>query len=237
MINDFNLNKKAQLLNSNIYNVKSRIFDVCNKIGRDLSKIKILAVTKNIDFEIINLLPEDVDFIGENRVQEFLLKSEKYKFAKNRIHFIGHLQTNKVKYIVDKVSMIQSVDSLKLAFEIDKQSGLIGKRMDILLQLNIGKEDTKFGFFEDEIQEAIYRISSKSNLKIRGLMTIPPKFDKSYYFGEMRRIYIDIKEKNIHNISMDYLSMGMSDDYEVAVYYGSNIIRIGKLLFDHLSEF
>ena len=148
-----------------------------------------------------------------------------------RIHFIGHLQTNKVKYIIDSVSMIQSVDSIKLAEEIDRHAGRIGKCQDILIEVNIGGEKSKSGIAASGLEELVYQVSELENIRVRGLMAIPPAGSSERFLFDMQKLYIDISQKKIHNISMDYLSMGMSGDYEAAIKYGANMVRIGRGLF------
>ena len=194
-----------------------------------------LAATKTQDAKTINeAIDLGLNYIGENRVQEFLSKNDQINPAAHR-HFIGHLQTNKVKDIVGKVELIHSVDSYKLAAEIDRQSKKLGIKTDILLEVNIGAEESKSGFSPSEIQENIVKISSLSSVRIMGLMCIPPiceqKEENRKYFSKMYNIFIDIKSKKIDNSNMVYLSMGMSDDYDVAISEGANIVRIGTALF------
>ncbi len=194
-----------------------------------------LAATKTQDAKTINeAIDLGLNYIGENRVQEFLSKNDQINPAAHR-HFIGHLQTNKVKDIVGKVELIHSVDSYKLAAEIDRQSKKLGIKTDILLEINIGAEESKSGFSPSEIQENIVKISSLSSVRIMGLMCIPPiceqKEENRKYFSKMYNIFIDIKSKKIDNSNMVYLSMGMSDDYDVAISEGANIVRIGTALF------
>ena len=177
--------------------------------------IRIMAVTKTVAPEKVNYaLSKGLDLIGENRVQEYLSKKDFYDDAE--IHFIGHLQTNKVKYITDSISVIQSVDSLKLASEISRCAGKIGKIQDILIEVNIGGEESKSGIPADRAEELILQVSELDNINVRGMMTIPPAVDSEEFLYKMQCLYIDICSKKIDNINMDILSMGMSGDYAPA---------------------
>lgn len=194
-------------------------------------EIRFMAVTKTIQPEAINAAIEcGIRFLGENRVQEYLEKKDFYS-PEAEVHFIGHLQTNKVKYIVDSVSMIQSVDSLKLAEEVNRQAEKRSITKDILIEVNIGGEESKSGVSPPYLEELLYSVSQMGNIKIKGLMTIPPKIDAEKYFYKMNQLFIDICEKKIDNIDMSVLSMGMSADYATAIKYGSNLIRVGTKLF------
>lgn len=210
-----------------IYNMQ----EAAAKYRKPDDNISLMAVTKTVDPIAINhAIGLGIRLLGENRVQEYSAKKEFYN-KNSEVHFIGHLQTNKVKYIIDSVSMIQSVDSLKLAEEISKHAGRIEKIQDILIEVNIGEEESKSGIDKNQLLELIYQVSELKNLHIRGLMTIPPVGAQEKFLFDMQNLYIDISQKSIHNISMDFLSMGMSGDYENAIKYGSNIIRIGRGLF------
>ncbi len=201
-------------------------------VSRDPKTVRLMAVTKTVEPEKINAaIHSGVTLLGENRVQEFLQKWEQYDLDGVEVHFIGQLQTNKVKYIIDKVQMIQSVSSVKLAAEIDKQAKKHHLCMDVLLQVNIGNEDSKAGFRKEEVMEVCDHLLKFDNIRLRGLMCIPPKGDTKRYFQEIQQLFIDIKEKNRHNRSMDILSMGMSSDYATAIGYGSTIVRVGTGLF------
>lgn len=200
------------------------------KAGRT-DEVRLMAVTKTVPYEKINFAASlGIDLLGENRVQEFLGKYEFYD--KNcEVHFIGGLQTNKVKYIIDKVTMIHSVDSEKLAAEIGKRAEGIGKTMDILIEVNIGKEESKGGVSTEALEDLVSYCQGLSGIRLRGFMAIPPpaaKGGNERYFEAMKLIYEDyrLKYKDI-----DTLSMGMSGDYEQAVLYGSNIVRVGSALF------
>ncbi|MBQ4546158.1 MAG: YggS family pyridoxal phosphate-dependent enzyme [Oscillospiraceae bacterium] len=219
----------------NVRETFERISAAAEKAGRDPSEIRLMAVTKTVAPEKINeAIKSGCDLLGENRVQELLEKYESYNKSAE-IHFIGRLQTNKVKYIVDKVTMIESVDSIKLAEEIEKRCSKIGKIMDILLEVNIAGEESKGGFSPEEIPSVSEKIRDFPHLRLRGLMTIG-RFgaeieETRQYFEKMRHLLVDIKTKNIDNIYINILSMGMSGDYELAVSEGATIVRVGRGLF------
>lgn len=220
------------LLGSRIGEIRKRICNAAQRFGRDASEVHLMAVTKTVPADTVNIaIEQGVDLLGENRVQEFLSKYSVYRTTAENIHFIGHLQTNKVKKIVDKVSMIESVDSISLAKEINDEAGKRNRIMPILLEINIGEEKTKFGFFPSQMKSALEELSKLPNIQVSGLMTIPPKRDGKLYFRKMQRLYIDISNQNMDNINMSYLSMGMSEDFESAVECGANIIRIGTAIF------
>ena len=202
-----------------------------NKIKDD---VILLAATKTVDIDTINYaISKGIAYVGENKVQEVLAKHDNLTDVHE--HFIGHLQTNKVKDVIDKVELIQSVDSIKLAKEISKQATKRGITMKILLEVNIGGEESKWGFKPNEVENAIREISNLSGIKICGLMTIPPICEEEQvvrkYFRQMYKLFIDIGSKNIDNSSMDILSMGMSDDFDIAIEEGANLVRVGTALF------
>ncbi len=204
-------------------------------VGRNPEEITLMAVTKTVPPERVNeVIAAGCRLLGENRVQELLEKYEHYD-KRAKIHFIGTLQTNKVKYIVDKVDMIESVDSLHLADEIERRCAAIGKTMDILLEVNIADEESKSGFTYDEIPAVIEKISKFNHLKLRGFMTIG-RFGAEIeetrgYFQKMRALLVDIRSKKIDNKDISILSMGMSGDYTVAVQEGATVVRVGRGLF------
>ncbi len=224
----------AEEFDLNLSHVKQRLAAALEKAGKASEDIILLAATKTVDPDSINYaISRGIAYIGENKVQELLSKNESVTDCHR--HFIGHLQTNKVKDVVDKVELIHSVDSLKLAMEISKQAGKIGKCMNVLLEINIGGEDSKWGFTPENAEQAVREISALPNIFVKGLMAIPPICEKSEqnrkYFKEMYKLFIDIGTKNIDNSSMDILSMGMSDDFDIAVEEGANLIRLGTALF------
>ena len=219
----------------NVDETFKKIKQAAEDSGREPSEITLMAVTKTVSPEKIN---EAIDagcrLLGENKVQELLEKYESYD-KRAEIHFIGRLQTNKVKYIVDKVSMIESVDSIRLAEEIEKRCSKIGKIMDVLLEVNIAGEESKGGFSPEEVVEISEKIKDYPHLRLRGLMTIG-RFgaeieETRQYFSKMRHLLVDIKSKNIDNIYINILSMGMSADFELAVTEGATIVRVGRGLF------
>lgn len=214
--------------------ITEKIKTAAKKSGRDFSDIILLAATKTVDIKTINFaISNGISYIGENKVQEFLSKND--DIIPCHKHFIGHLQTNKVKDIIDKVEMIHSVHSIKLANEISKQAGKIGKTMDILLEINIGNEDSKWGFSPDEVLRVAEEITNIPYLNLRGIMAIPPicesKEENRKYFKKMYQIFIDIRDKKLDNSSIDILSMGMSDDFQIAIEEGANLVRVGTALF------
>ena len=222
------------IFDENYKEITQNIARAALKSGRSYEDITLLAATKTVDVDVINhAINSGIKVIGENRVQEFLSKYEGYNLV--RKHFIGHLQTNKVKDIIDKVELIHSVDSYRLAEEISKQAVKSGITVDILLEINIGDEQSKSGFSYAEALDAVEKIAVFDGIKIKGLMAIPPICENPQqnrpYFGKMKKLFIDIADKKIDNSNMDILSMGMSDDYEVAIEEGANMVRLGTALF------
>lgn len=221
-------------ISENIETIRRKIKDACMRSGRS-DDVTLVAVTKTVDSarirEAINC---GITVIGENRVQEI---QQKYPDIGSDVkwHMIGNLQTNKVKYIVDKVSMIESVDSLKLAKEIDNQFGKHKRIIDVLVEINIGREPNKHGIDPDCAVEFIETIMNFKNLRIRGLMTVAPALGDSEsvrpYFKRMKEIFGQVKASHMENISMDFLSMGMTGDFETAVEEGANMVRIGSGIF------
>ncbi len=223
------------MLKDNLAQVEERIQAACNRSGRKREEVTLIAVSKTKPVSMIEELNElGVTNFGENKVQELTSKYE--VLPKNlKWHMIGHLQTNKVKYIVDKVCLIHSVDSLKLAKEIEKEAIKKDVVCKILIEVNIAGEDTKYGVSYEEVLPLILEISKLSRVIVSGLMviapyTIDPEKNREY-FRKMRHLYVDIKSKNIDNVSMDMLSMGMTGDYEVAIEEGATIVRVGTGIF------
>lgn len=208
-----------------------RICENMEKAGR--KDVRLMAVTKTVSPERINYaIGLGVSLLGENRVQEYLDKRERYKPAE--VHFIGGLQTNKVKYVIDKVSMIHSVDNMRLAEEINRRAAQHGRIMDILAEINVGGEETKGGVSVDGAGEFCAEVAELPNIRLRGLMTIPPADCTENVFADMRELFERLKVENAHNrenAAFDTLSMGMSGDYEAAIKHGATIIRIGSGLF------
>ena len=218
----------------NYKRVKSQVEEAAIKANRNPAEVRLMCVTKTVEAEYINpVLDTGADLIGENRVQEFLGKKDELHLNNVEKHLIGHLQSNKAKQIVGEVDMIESVDSIKLAKEISRQSVNKGVLSKVLVEVNVGKEDSKSGIYAEELSDLLYQISELESIKVKGLMTIPPICDENEarkYFASMFRIFSDLKGK-IENVDMDILSMGMSSDYESAVLEGSNIVRVGSAIF------
>lgn len=224
----------VEIFNENYPIIKEKIAQAAKNAGKSEKDIILLAATKTVDVDTINYaIKSGIEYIGENKVQEFLSKYENYENCHK--HFIGHLQTNKVKDLIGRVELIHSVDSLHLAKEISKQSKAKGVVSQILLEVNIGQEQTKSGFSVCETQKAVEEIAMYENIHIRGLMAIPPVADENEknrkFFYKMNKLFVDIRDKKIDNSSMDILSMGMSDDFATAISEGANMVRIGTALF------
>ena len=223
------------MLIENYNNVNARVKAACQKASRREDEVTLIAVSKTKPAEDIKTLYDyGVRDFGENKVQEL---TEKYEVLPKDIrwHLIGHLQTNKVKYIVDKVFLIHSVDSVKLAEQIEKEAAKKNVTVNILVQVNVAGEDTKFGLDADETIKNVETISKFPHLRIKGLMTIAPFVsdgeENRKYFNELKQLSVDIQKKNIDNISMDMLSMGMSGDFETAIEEGATLVRVGTSIF------
>jgi len=217
--------------------ITERIAQAAVRSCRNPEDITFLAATKTVPAEVINhAIRCGLRYVGENRVQEYLSKYESIDWASGvQGQIIGRLQTNKVKYIVDKVSCIQSVDSVKLAKEISRQAEKIGRRMPVLVEVNIGAEENKGGIAPDGLEDFLQEIAGLPGIRIDGLMTIPPICENNTelcnYFSRMQQYFIDIQTKKLDNVSMNCLSMGMSSDYEEAILCGATMVRIGSSLF------
>jgi pyridoxal phosphate enzyme (YggS family) len=193
--------------------------------------ISLMAVTKTVAPEAVNhAISCGIRLLGENRVQEYESKKDLYD-PRASVHFIGHLQTNKVKYIIEEMDLIHSVDSVRLAAEIDRQAARVGKCQPVLVEVNIGGEASKSGVRPEMLVELLEEMAQMPNLQVKGLMTIPPPGENEKFLCKMQQLYLDISSKNMDNISMDVLSMGMSGDYAKAIQYGSTLVRIGTGLF------
>lgn len=228
--------QRMAAVEENYKRVLDRVNEAAVKAGRSTDDVRFMAVTKTVESPYINRAIElGADLIGENRVQEYLGKKDELHLDGVEKHLIGRLQTNKVKYIVGEVDMIESVDSLKLAQEISKQSVKRGVVTPVLVEVNIGKEESKSGIFIEQLHDLLCEIASLEAVKVKGLMTIPPICDSESevrkYFEAMHQSFIDIKDEKIDNIDMEILSMGMSGDFEAAVSEGSNIVRVGSAIF------
>ena len=219
----------------NIKQVEENIIKSCEKVGRDPKEVTLIAVSKTKPYTAIEeALPSGVLDYGENKVQEL---TEKYEILPKDIrwHMIGHLQRNKVKYLVGKVELIHSVDSLRLANQIETEFAKKNEIANILIEVNMANEESKFGITSETTEQLVREISKLEHVRIKGLMTIAPYTDNPEtnreYFRNMKKLSIDITEKNIDNVSMDILSMGMTNDYEVAIEEGSTMVRVGTGIF------
>ncbi len=226
--------KKLGTTAENLIRVRENINASEKKSGR-IGQTVLIAVSKTKPVEMIReAYDEGIRDFGENRVQEIV---EKYPLLPDDIrwHLIGHLQTNKVKYIIDKVAMIHSVDSLKLAREISRQAVKCGVTMDILIEVNVSMEESKFGVTTEDALPLITEVSKLDGIRVRGLMTVAPPVadpeENRAVFCALRQLLVDIGGKNIDNVSMDCLSMGMSGDYTVAVEEGATFVRVGTSIF------
>jgi pyridoxal phosphate enzyme (YggS family) len=237
------------IIKHNLEEVRHNIAMACKKVGRDIGEVELLAVSKTKPIEYIeSAFNADQVLFGENKVQEIIEKYDKIDSV--RWHMIGHLQTNKVKYIIDKVELIHSVDSLKLAQTISKEAIKKDVVANILIEVNVAQEDSKFGISINECEDFVREVAKLPNVKIRGLMTIAPFVDNPeenrVYFRKLKEELVDINNKKIHNVnretlssdkesqdivSMDILSMGMTNDYEVAIEEGSTLVRVGTGIF------
>ena len=223
------------MISKNLENVQEKIVNSCTKANRNVDEVTLIAVSKTKPVELLQeAYDAGVRDFGENKVQEIMDKYDKLP-SDIRWHMIGHLQRNKFKYIIDKVVMIHSVDSLRLAEEISKQAQKHNLVMPILVELNIGDEDTKFGASSTEAIALVKEISELPNIQIKGLMTVAPFVsdaeENRHYFNAMKHLSVDIINENIDNICMDILSMGMTGDYEVAIEEGATMVRVGTGIF------
>lgn len=223
-------------IQENIAALRARMEAAARAAGRDPGEILLCAATKMNDAQRVKeAVAAGVDCCGENRVQELVQKQPLGAYEGKPVHFIGHLQTNKVNKVVGKVDLIQSVDRLELLEAVNKAALRLNLRQDILLEINIGDEPQKGGFRPEEAPALAARMGDYPGVFLRGLMAIPPvsekKGDNCKYFAKMRNLYIDIADKKYDNVSMVCLSMGMSDDFEDAIAEGSTMIRIGTAIF------
>lgn len=230
------IESKINNIEENIKIINDKIAKAAVKSERKFEDISLMAVTKTVEPIFINhAITQGISLIGENKVQEMLSKLPLITDSTVKKHLIGHLQTNKVQKIIDVVDMIESVDSIRLANEISKRAYKLSKNINVLIEVNIGKEVNKAGFMPEEIKESLYEISEMKNICVCGLMSVPPiakeKKQAEAVFYSIRKLFIDIAEEKIDNISMDVLSMGMSSDYEIAIEQGSNHVRIGSGIF------
>ncbi len=236
MINSFD-EAQFNVISENLKVIKENVFECTVKSGRKPEEVRLMAVTKTVCPEYINHAIKEcgVDLIGENKVQEFLSKKDSLELNGVEKHLIGHLQTNKVKKILNEVDMIQSVDSIKLAKVISAEAEKQNIIANILLEINIGDEESKTGFDKVSFLESLSEISELKNINVRGLMTIPPICSTSIecerYFQSMADYYEEIKQKDFNNFDFKILSMGMSGDYKEAILHGSTLVRVGSAIF------
>ena len=219
-------------IEENLNSVKERIAKAAVRAGRSPKDISLIAVTKTHGADMINeAIDKGVSDIGENKPQEV---RDKFEYVKSgvRWHLIGHLQTNKVKYIIDKVCLIHSVDSIHLMEEIDRQARKYGKIMDVLIQVNISGEESKSGIEPGELDALLKKAGELDSLRVKGLMTIAPiEGDASVHFKNMKALFDEYKEKSYPHVSMEELSMGMSGDFEKAIECGATMVRVGSAIF------
>lgn len=216
--------------------VREKIKNSCNVSNRKIDEVTLLAVTKTVDVDkVLEAIENGVTDVGENKPQEL---ARKYEVIGDKVnwHLIGSLQTNKVKYIIDKVYMIHSLDRIALCEEIQKRAEKIDKTINCLVQINISKEESKHGIYKEDAIDFIKEVANNyNNIKIKGLMTMAPftenKDEVRKVFRGLKELAVEIDKLNINNVSMEYLSMGMSNDYEIAIEEGSNIVRVGTSIF------
>ena len=224
------------MIRENVQRVREQMAEAARAAGRDPAEIRLCAATKMNDAEAVRQAVEaGVDCCGENRVQELVQKLPQGAYDGVPLHFIGHLQTNKVRQVVGVVDVIESVDRLELLDCIQKEAAKKGLVQDIFLEVNIGGEASKSGFTVEEAREIAAKMGRYPALRLRGLMAIPPISEKPgdnrRYFAEMRNLFVDISGKTYDNVSMDCLSMGMSDDFPDAIAEGSTMVRVGTAIF------
>lgn len=227
------------MLKENLYQVQENMKEACRRSGRAESDVTLIAVSKTKPLPMLEeVYSLGIRDFGENKVQELVDKAEQLP-DDIRWHMIGHLQRNKVKYIVDKVYMIHSVDSLRLAEEISKEAVKRGIIVNILIEVNVAGEESKFGVTPEDTPGLVQEISHLPGILVRGLMTIAPFVenaeDNRIFFSALKNLYVDITNKNIDNVRMDYLSMGMTGDYEVAIEEGASFVRVGTGIFGERS--
>jgi pyridoxal phosphate enzyme (YggS family) len=224
-------------IDRNVERIREKIELAAKASGRKAEDIVLLSAIKSAEADEVNYIHKSLGIhsVGENRVQQLLERYDKLDRDGLDLHFIGSLQTNKVKYIIDKVDMIHSVESLKLAQEIEKRAAQKDVVMDVLIEVNMGGEESKFGVAPEETEALLREISVMEHIRVRGLMTVAPfvedQEENREVFRQMRELLVDMNSKKIDNIKMDTLSMGMTGDYEVAIEEGATIVRVGTGIF------
>ena len=224
-------------ISDNLRLVEANIAAACKRAGRKREEVKLIAVSKTHPVEAIKeAMRCGIRSFGENKVQELKDKIEKLDDSLDW-HLIGHLQTNKVKYVVGKVSLIHSLESIRLAEALEKEAVKRGVIVDVLVEVNIAGEDTKFGVLPENVEDFIREVAKFEHIRVKGLMTVAPIAQKSEenrkYFKNLNKIMVDLNSKNIHNVSMNVLSMGMTGDYETAIEEGATLVRVGTGIFGH----
>lgn len=230
------LTARCRQLEENLAHVREQIAQAAAKAGRDPGEVTLLAATKTVPAAVICRAVElGVTDIGENRVQELLEKYEELPLGRCRVHLIGHLQTNKAGKAADKVCMVQSVDSARLAKALDREMQKAGRPLDVLIEVNIGREQNKSGVLPEAAEALADEIAACENLRLCGLMAIPPvceeRGEARGYFRAMHKLFLDMKDKKSDNRNMHILSMGMSDDFQDAILEGATMVRVGSALF------
>ena len=223
------------MITENLQDVEKRIAAACERSGRKREEVTLVSVSKTKPVEMLQEAYEAGSrYFGENKVQELV---DKYEVMPKDIHWqmIGHLQRNKVKCIVDKVDMIHSVDSIRLAEEIDKEAAKKGVIVNVLLEVNMAKEDTKFGLMPEDVMDFVDEIVRFQNIRVQGLMTIAPFVENPEenrkHFANLKKLSVDIAKKRVNNVNMSVLSMGMTNDFEVAIEEGATMVRVGTAIF------
>ena len=224
------------MIEENLKKVHENIIAACEKANRSVDEITLIDVSKTKPVSMIEecIKCGEKDF-GENKVQEMCDKMEILKDQKINWHLIGHLQRNKVKYIIGKAKLIHSVDSVRLAKQIEQESAKKNLVTDILLEVNVANEDSKFGFQLNEVKENLKIISEFAHVRVKGLMTVAPYTpnpeENRKYFSQLHDLYVDINQENIDNVNMTILSMGMTNDYQIAIEEGATMVRVGTGIF------
>ncbi len=230
------MEKQFSYIEDNLKYIKEEIARSAQEFNRQEEDITLLAATKTVSADKVNFaISKGLSCIGENRVQELMDKYDDLDLSKTDCQFIGRLQTNKIKYLVGKVSQIQSIDKVSQIKELSRLCSKFNEKMNVLVEVNIGREENKGGVLPEALYEFIHEISEFEGINVKGLMAIPPicvqKVNLLPYFNDMYKYFIDIREKKLDNVSISVLSMGMSDDYSLAIKCGANLVRIGSLLF------
>ncbi|ODS33432.1 MAG: hypothetical protein SCARUB_01404 [Candidatus Scalindua rubra] len=233
---DSKLKTDKEIIEQNLSNLQRRIKSACSRSRYNQDSVKLVISTKYVEAEVVRVLYElGFSCIGENHLQDTEKKLEKLNDLDLQWHMIGHLQRNKVKKAIRIFELIHSVESISLAMEINKESIKLGKKTSILIEVNVSGEETKYGLSPDDIIPFLYEISNMKGINVEGLMTMAPIVDDPEicrpFFKGLRELFERVKEENIHNVEMKFLSMGMTQDYEVAIEEGANLVRIGSAVF------